>query len=134
MKSFWLLPLLLFIHVSFAENSLLTWHNQQTPPAESNLAAPAAYYTGQLKLSALPRQGIVELWWQPKHQAPQLLARTQQAEVPIYWHKALFWKTVGKGQRGVETKKCALDRFFNITCSKVLDQSSKANIMRAYLA
>ena len=87
MKSFWLLPLLLFIHVSFAENSLLTWHNQQTPPAESNLAAPAAYYTGQLKLSALPRQGIVELWWQPKHQAPQLLARTQQAEVPIYWHK-----------------------------------------------
>ena len=87
MKSFWLLSLLLFIHESFAENSLLTWHNHQTPPAESNLAAPAAYYTGQLKLSALPTQGMVELWWQPKHQAPQLLARTQQAEVPIYWHK-----------------------------------------------
>ena len=64
-----------------------TWHSDQAAHSNARLATTSAYYSGELKLSALPTQGMVELWWQPERHAAQLLARTQQAAVPIYWHK-----------------------------------------------
>ena len=64
-----------------------TWHSDQAAHTHAQLAPTSAYYSGELKFSALPTQGMVELWWQPERHAAQLLARTQQAAVPIYWHK-----------------------------------------------